>query len=390
MDERSVLNLQLENLRQELGFTQTSFLDFAQDEGRVNKSRFDVELLARVTSRLIPLFEQQRQALETIKNDNSEGKPLNDCWNQFQRVKRDCAALFQECLELTHGALGRAAGLDQGVCAIADSLLKHLGDLADLKWDRFTILDAGESFCDTAQVIRVRYPGTNIWNLAIIGHEFGHFIARELKVKRADESYYYPLREFVEKEASVQPRERQLLWERIADLFATYSLGPSFAFTAILLRFDPPTASVSRADHPSDAERAYLVLRTLENMGEYGEVVDELRKTWHASLKSAGCPVALDSVVKANLDRRIKGIYEWVDRQLVNVRYRGWNRARAVVDEMGRQEGDRLELPAGTELADVLNGAWLCRVSEKACTNSRVTQIALRALDACKQIIRRN
>jgi hypothetical protein len=383
MDERSILTFQIENLRHEIGRTEVLF---EQNKSALAGGNINAKLRERVNSRLAPRFKQQRTALDAVKRVSADGQPLKECWKKFRLVKQECSDLFQECLALMHGALGRSAGLDDGLCVVADALLNHLGHLADIEWDRFTILGEGESFCDMAQVIRLRYPGVNIWNLAVVGHEFGHFVSQELKVRRAGGSYYYPLREFVDGAERDKPREAALLSERIADLLAVYSLGPSVALTCILLRFDPGVARESGKDHPCDAERVHLILRTLNKMGDYRQIIDQVSNTWRSGLAAAGVPLELDPGVEADLDSCIDNIYELVDERLARIRYGGWTRAQGLIDELSKDNA-KPTLAASTKLADILNAAWLCRLSMDDIDNFQVTQLGERALNACKSII---
>src|ERR1700733_14866442 len=69
-----------------------------------------------------------------------DGKDLRACWRSYVAMDSELRALLEECVSLLQGTMDRQAGLDDGICYLADALLEHLCHLADVAWRRFTVL----------------------------------------------------------------------------------------------------------------------------------------------------------------------------------------------------------------------------------------------------------
>src|SRR5262249_51406054 len=132
-----------------------------------------------------------------------------DWWKQFQEIQDRCQYLFRECLAFMQGALIRVTALDNGLCQIADSLIKVLNHRAgNLGWDRLTVLADAEFYRDMADIIRLRFPGMNIWNLPVVAHEFGHYAGPQLSERQADGTLASPFQEML-KNAREKAKRRQ-------------------------------------------------------------------------------------------------------------------------------------------------------------------------------------
>ena len=121
------------------------------------------------------------------------------------------------------------------------------------------------------QLIRIRFPVCGIWDLPIVAHEFGHFAAARITVSEGGADRVLPFARFVDEyldeNRNLGNEWRDYLSEYFADCFATFVLGPSYACTSLLLRFDIGTA-YAEADmlHPSYAKRAHAILCLLRRM----------------------------------------------------------------------------------------------------------------------------
>ena len=207
--------------------------------------------------------------------------------------------------------------LDDEMFLIADELI---GDLANavFAWPAITILAESEYTSDHARIIGLRYPAVSIWDLPIAAHEFGHIVASEEG----------PL-DFRELAKDSKKVDAKLLEEHFADIFATYALGPAFACTMILHRFDPLNAHpVIEWTHPGDAKRVYCILETLRKMedsrgwGGWLPWVDEkVRKPWEASLAAVDQRRDLDWKVLDELDRWLEKVLGLFESEIFFVKY---------------------------------------------------------------------
>jgi hypothetical protein len=317
---------------------------------------------------------------------------MDVCWDDFRRMRSDCRNLFSECLAFLEGALVRSAGLDDRICQVADALLADLSYRADIPWQRFTIMAEGEFFTNLTEIIRLRFPEFSIWNLPIIGHEFGHFVAEELRKPDTSDLFV----QILQGEGMHKPEEQdvRLLHEQFADLFAAYALGLAFACTCILLHFDPGTADRDGREHPADAKRAHFILQALDKMDKTDVarpqlgIIEHLRTLWRQSLEAVGKPEPLAPEIIGQLNNRLDELYvRVVDRRLAGVRYTGWSQASLLSAELLSDKGAAqvlADFDSKITLPDVLNAAWLCRIQHW----DRDIQISEKALNLCLEIVR--
>ncbi len=406
MDEREVLKAQIEFLDQQLRQAQTAIKTFdqklRQPQSALNPSLNDDDLRERVQNLFEKNITQQINKLSDVKTQVGKNVSLALCWTAFRNIRKESVPLFEECLALIEGALVRQTGLDNGLCRIADGLLNDLNKDSPVPWGRFTILAEKEFFGEMAAVIRLRFPEVSIWDLPVAAHEFGHFIGPELRQAEIGGTYYYPfqeeLKKIVDPQGRPDPKGRDFLQEHFADIFAAHTLGPAFACTCILLRFDPLTAFEDSTRHPAYAKRYYVIHKTLEKMslGPYLGIVTRLDTLWLQSLRAVGPRYVLTQDITQQLDDQFEVLYNLVIAELPTIQYSSVARAyrlsrillttgmqvEQIVQDALRQEPEHT-------LADILNAAWICRLEIDDWYNRRVPQIGKLAVRLCEEIIHR-
>ena len=269
--------------------------------------------------------------------------PLDACWSALEDAAQRSRELLAECLAFLEGALIRSAGIDRGVCAVADGLLQELSRLSEVPWARLTILGEDDRVFSLADIVRLRFPEFTVWAIPVAAHEFGHVAVRThagLKAK---------LPAWTERD----PRAEELF----ADVFATYVLGPAFACTTVMLRFSPLDASRG-ARHPRDAQRVHAVLDVLDRLDKlegdrpYALALDRLGATWEASLEAASQrPSAAEEVLRFLVD----DMFANLELEVPLARYATWDQARELAGQLTAR-------PAAADLRDVLNAAWHARL----------------------------
>jgi hypothetical protein len=200
-----------------------------------------------------------------------------------------------------------------------------------------------------------------------MAHEFGHLVARATP-------------DFLDYQS--QQSRRSHLDEFFADIFATYTFGPAFACTVILLQFNPAEAYTKRGAHPRHEERVRLILQTLREMNKkaqsgerYEWLIEHLGDVWDESVTL--CQAAPDD--KADFDQQIDESKRW-GRNLYRLidTYYGLGASYRPEQWAGAQRiAYRLKMPlttwqdlvakVGLEqvlLADVSNAIWCSRLTE--------------------------
>jgi hypothetical protein len=371
MDTRSALLIQLESLARQL----------LEVEKAVQSPNLDAHLRQRVGPRFDTLLSQRRTQLKQLQQKLSNNQPLEACWSQFSQLELKCRDLFEEALAFVQGALARSAKVDEGMCLLADNLLDDLAVWADVGWRRFTLLATGELYRETADVVRIRFPEVSLWGLPTVAHEFGHFLGPELR-ENLDGGFRYPFQEMLKEADKKRPSNWPLphstewhhLHEHFADLFATYTLGPAFACSFVLLRLNPVDAYGDSATHPSHAKRVHSILWMLGRMNQsapalldlYGELIRLLRELWKQSLVDVGQPGDLPNAEIALLQDQLNDLYALLTTTTPTELAYGtsdWQRSQGIASGLL----SNLWSPGNYSNAevsrrDVLNAAWLSRL----------------------------
>ena len=154
---------------------------------------------------------------------------------------------------------------------------------------------------DLAQIIRLRYPATTAWDLPIAAHEFGHFAGPNYRTEDEPPRYHFleclaKLKKVLRADEMPEQAENHI-HEYFADLFAVWTLGPAYACTCILGRFDPSGYPFANPyTHPGDGHRAHAVLWALAQMdaenretfkASFSDSIGRLEDHWQACLREA-------------------------------------------------------------------------------------------------------
>ena len=250
------------------------------------------EMMARVSA-----IKNDFELSESKSNGDRVGNLFN-IWKNLSRLTyKESPEIFSEYVDSLRGMALRSTGLDSEICKISDELIKKCKEAGNVGWQSsITIPDQKEALNTTfARIIRMGFPEWSIWTLPLTAHEFGHVVASEKTDKLPGNQF----------ETMSLPKEH--LEEYIADAFATYAMGPAYAYAAILMRFDPFLACFDQWEweypYPSCAKRAFVILRILEKMQEkasrddpaanketYNDVITGLRNEWRAALIQAKIP----------------------------------------------------------------------------------------------------
>jgi hypothetical protein len=323
-----------------------------------------------------------------------EAKAPVERWADLRKARGEADELFAECLALAEGVWAREQGLDGDLCVLADALAGEIGSAMELRWDRLTVPADREFYVDAAQVIRVKLPTAGIWDLPLVAHEFGHFAAERLEVverHRFIRPHSNPFRDLIGRAADRGEQSWSFAQEYFADAFATYAIGPAYAYTCVLLRFDPVGAHRNAGLHPAPATRVQLMLGVLARMDAeriglvpFGKRAEKLADLWHATLVDAGEAGSLaseDAELVGDLADELVGL---LMRHRRAAAYDSFDRAQG----LSRTLGDRRAAAAtasGDRIADVLNAAWLARIDawESA---TRTDAIAVDAAALCRRI----
>jgi hypothetical protein len=340
-------------------------------------------LLKRVRGRFGNDLLGLRNRCQSLRSGIQGGASAEAGWGQLDKLQADASDLLRECLAFLEGGLVRAAGLDGGVCALADKMFEALNDRTDLAWQRFTLVAAGEFYSTLSGIVRLRFTDTDIWSLPVAVHEFGHFVSATPR--------FTEFSELTDREKGNDPRYESHLRELFSDLFATYALGPSLVLTCALLRFSPSGAESNT--HPSNAQRVWWMLETLSNMDKtegdptFAPIAGKIRESWTAALKASGQLEALPDGEISRLRPWLLDLYDLVNSRIPMVRYGNILRAQEMYQ--GLRNGQTPAIRAEDGIPDVLNAAWLYRLNMADLNPYELDRIGEQAFQMCGNIASR-
>jgi hypothetical protein len=272
-------------------------------------------------------------------------------WDEWRRnLLNRISPLFEEHLDMLEGAAFRVVGFDDGVAEAADELLVRLDKIVSVNVYLAVPSRTQAVRQVVARLVRMGFPGWSFWDLPLVAHEFGHIVA---------------LHDDVRSELDGKGPQGRRQWREtlLADAFATYTLGPSYAIAVLMLALNPKPEHHRRL--PSGPLRAHLILQQLEDMssldGAYAEIAADLRKVWDPVAVAPSAEEVADANCWVERARQLL----WVDKQLENAPSYPESRWIGVSSWPDRLLVDSPVEPIVVreeDLLDFVNVAWVCRL----------------------------
>lgn len=425
-----ILNARLDVLEHELHLTNNPGSWFQ----KLCLNRFESEDLSREWYKFANLLGDdlrgQKRILDEIRgklkdieqqDDQAAREVMNQAWADYTKALDRSQVLFREFLEYIGGLIFRDKEFDAQICELADELIKFCAAVV-LSEGSMSVPAARDSLTKSVGwMVRVRFPEWTIWTLPFAAYEYGHVVLHEFgRVKGLinDEVHNWlstdpefhnlpPDKQEIEKREGGPLRERaeSYVKEFLADAFATYLMGPAYAFPAILLRFDP--SSPFSQHRPPDSHRAYVVLEILQSMNTghlkpYDWVINYLTEKWAETGERVNA-AQITNAEKARLDALVTGWSKFPPMFMPDAKYPdsgddGWLIAAGWAQQWSNQlkgPGGQLESPEkighSSRLRDVLNAAWICRIPGNDDDNAsvdmaKISQIATAAKNLMEEI----
>lgn len=359
----------------------------------------------REHSSLLRRIRDLLQSAEETNKINEKKLLLEKAWRRYREVYQQCQRFFSEYMEVI-GGLAFRSSVQGTIYELADALIRScvLDTTQIFSSVSPTVPALPETLLKTlAHIIGLRFPEWTIWTLPITAHELGHVVIHEDG----------KLKEFIEGLAkeekwtaeNTKRRSRKHLTEFIADAFATYVMGPSYAYSVVLLKFDPTSASHDDDDQPADVKRLHVVFTMLGLMDQeaggmakpYESIITQLKEHWGNMSKSAGQEDVFESSDKHQLEALVNDTWEaFYDCLRDSARYphegkdyglevaQGWSKRWS--EQL--KEGNPLSIEKVSGLntyRDVLNAAWFCRMDYPD-QGDKIREIEKAAYALCEEI----
>jgi hypothetical protein len=242
------------------------------------------ELGPNIYRRCTELGQTIKELRRGVTAATGDAVKYRSLWAKYDKMlEEEAQPLFAEYVDFVAGLALRDSALDDKVCALTDLLLE------ELTLHKVLVVPARQAALGQVMqsVVKLGFPEWTIWGIPLVGHEAGLNVA-------ADED----VRGMLERDHGLPPRQCASLF---ADAFATYMLGPSYAYAVLHLRFEPHVPPRSEDDQPY-ADRARLILKVLrwlyegdpgageENRplrlsGSYRAMLEDLESFWAAEVE---------------------------------------------------------------------------------------------------------
>jgi hypothetical protein len=305
---------------------------------------------------------EDRRRVITALLDQSDG------WSDWHRRRFAADGLVEEMVGMLVTRLLRENGVGGQVFESAEGLLDELAAAAGVPGVALGQTQGSESMDHGLGSVAMRFPGSRIWELPFLAHEFGHHAVPHLRDLARAGSDKRPLALVVSAVAEIlaedrldRPRAESHAEELVADAVATVSFGATYPIACLCLR-TPEAAEATRSTrtHPSWCARVTTMRATLDRLSELTglaryrrlreNVVDRL------VVDALG---AIPTPVEAALEAGERTVDVVHDRRSGLI-YRGADRAMAVEQALRALDHDP---PPDTDVRSVVDGAWRWRLA---------------------------
>jgi hypothetical protein len=342
----------------------------ALQEGLVDNADRQIEAVGEIQA----LLRSAAEASARNDQDAALGQ-LRKAWQRYSnQTYPKSQRILTEYLDFLGGLAMRDTGYDQGICRLADELIRSCGRLpGGFTWSSLTIPTRQEALTETvARLIRLGFPEWTIWALPLTAHEFGHVVVER----------HEPIRNLIE-QSRLDDQGHHEMRMCLADAFATYVMGPAYACALILIRLDPLPSSVDEGGRLAD-RRARAVLGMLRRMNDkapasekpYAKIIERLETAWEAALAQGGMASVLSQQELAESDRWVELLASSMGTSQA-LPVAAWPRIKSWWEKLRLGDLDGIQVSISDELRYVLNASWMCRMEvDDPTRNKRIAEAA--------------
>jgi hypothetical protein len=268
-------------------------------------------------------------------------------WNKFDKLIDECQPLFADYVDFLSGVTLRDYRLDDGVAFQADRVFEALAVQRIAMPGR-----QGHLPTKLSSLAKFQFPEWTVWDVPLAGYHAGLFRCdiEDPIIKR--------FRQLHEPTFPTDVFAQQLF----AEVYASCFVGLAYGYAALLLHLHPRNTART-AENPSAADRAHVILETLDYFGKtdptYSGYVHKLREWWEVAAAGVTTVSANDAEVLT------KFVTEVLEQRLADrMRPEPYTPDRwhnATKDVATKQD---FQAPRQPEVLDQLNAAWHLRITQ--------------------------
>jgi len=324
------------------------------------------------------MAKKEKEEIQKICNRFKGVHPakINDdllklAWSDYLRVYSDTRRIFNEYLEFIGALTFRDIGFQNDISSWADELI-----LDSLKSSFVgvtqppspSVLVKPETMIKVvARIIGLHFAEWNLWTLPLAAHELGHVLTEHNK----------DIGEFLEKLSGFSKSD---VYEFFSDAFATYTMGPAYAYASIYLSLNP--------ELDLDIKRANIIFSMLELMNvsagknrPYDKPLIQIRTAWSNLIQMyQGAAVPTIDKDLMNITQEIWNEFNKEDimslvlptaKYPANREDEGWEVAVEWKTNYDYEHGkisikDVPKVHPTNKIRDILNAAWLIRLDDSS------------------------
>lgn len=347
---------------------------------------------------LIAKIETIDEEIHSYKSNTANIEKLNHYWQDLKSIDEDSRKIFDEYVDFLRGVAMRDEGFDLGICELADKLVHEISSQPIWKYrtsgyKSLAIPSRQEKMSESlAHLTRLGFPEWTIWTLPLAACELFYsviddeFVKELIKQPGVWQSNY-----------KRSPKRKKQLRHLIVDAFATYTLGPAYAYTLCFLRFNPLKAYNEKDTIPSDATRFLVIHQMLQRMKEdaakksqvvvYQDIIESLNDQWNAALKQTQFNVPENLISIEGAKKIVDSLWEIFKPKFFTLYdAEDWNEIKDnwvnCLSEDSQDSVQELDIRKG-RLVFALNAAWLARMKAP----EKCDKIASAAKDLMERII---
>jgi len=325
---------------------------------RTDGDPLNAQRISDATQRLRNVCAIREFELTSLETDLSRSGTVTDQWTRLVAISQACRAFAADCLALEQRLSLAATPGVKDLCGAADRICEEFSNKIGQSRYHYAVVSEAEHFGANASAVHLSYARLDPWHLSRAVHEFGHLWAEEFGSKPDGAQTNFT-------SAIERSWEKALAKEFFADLVATFLTGPAYAYSCLLLDFNPADR-VKSETHPSADERAFAILTALDLLVSSSDeftrpqmrvLAQQLRTFWNTARTEAGAGGSLQ--ISIELESAIDIAIKRLASDVPNAQYRDLSRANAVANNLANGGGR----PPDASCADILNGAWLQRLN---------------------------
>ena len=300
-----------------------------------------------------------------VANGAGTVRPGREEWEGLRKATSDATTdVFNESIELLGGIALRDARLDADICDLADALIRSIAAVSPDRQARVIPGSIASIMMTLERFVRLPFPEWTVWALPSVAHDFWRLADKREIVN----SLSVNVRRRQESEAPAKLLDNPYFTICLADMLATYAMGPAYAYAIVTLLLDPTD--------PSNDLRVYSILKMLDVMNgqnvqgmteSYVTLAHELEEAWKAAKsQTQASPSQFPPIEASSLNILTSCLQDVLQR--FSIREFSWHQWMPLNDwrkPLLDGEVEKISSLPDVDMRHVLNAAWLARVERR-------------------------